>query len=133
MTANVCGKAMRLTVHDSVVVGGASVGACENECLPTMTVCEEHATPDAVRMLAQHLSKELETALLCARVEAHNFDEARAQLKRLRGTVAAFRAARECVDKIDAFDDESELDAALGIEQETMEAMFAAADEASLG
>lgn len=58
MTERICGKIRRVPVHPSVVVGGAAVDVCQNMCLPEMTVCEEHATPCAVRALVMQLVKE---------------------------------------------------------------------------
>ena len=45
-----CNHIYRVKVHESVVIGGASVGRCENEALPGMTKCIEHAGREAMGM-----------------------------------------------------------------------------------
>lgn len=66
MTTRICNKIERVPIHSSVVIGGASVGACENECLPEMVVCEKHATPDAIRMLVTMLVEQRDEAVVRA-------------------------------------------------------------------
>lgn len=95
MTARICGKVKRVPVHPSVVIGGATVDVCQNKCLPEMTVCEEHASPDAVRMLVTMLVKQRDDALLCALVESGNFVEARRELDDEREEVARLKDALE--------------------------------------
>lgn len=60
----------RVSVHPSVVVGGASLGPCKRHALPGMTVCSLHATREAmayyIRQLYeqnQELKKQLQHAL----------------------------------------------------------------------
>lgn len=48
MKKNQCSHINRVAVHSSIKCGGASIGRCENECLPGMVVCWEHATREAL-------------------------------------------------------------------------------------
>ena len=46
-----CGAPMRTAqLHPSIRIGGVTLERCERDVLPTMTVCELHASPDAVRI-----------------------------------------------------------------------------------
>jgi hypothetical protein len=42
------------------VVGGFKVGQCSRPALPRMVVCEQHATPDALRMVILAMASEIE-------------------------------------------------------------------------
>lgn len=55
-----CNKTTRLSVHPSVKIGGATIGKCQNECLPEMTVCWEHASREALVMHIEDLYKRLQ-------------------------------------------------------------------------
>lgn len=57
-----CGRVLRVPIHPSVKIGGASVGVCDRECIRGMTVCVEHADKDAMKMLIDNLYKELDDA-----------------------------------------------------------------------
>jgi len=48
-----CRHVNRVSVHPSVVIGGASLGQCENEVVPGLVMCFEHADKEALSMLAQ--------------------------------------------------------------------------------
>jgi len=42
------------------VLGGASLGRCENKVLPGFVVCHEHVNKEALIMMIRQLTKELE-------------------------------------------------------------------------
>lgn len=56
-TAMKCNHIDRVPLHPSVKIGGPSAGQCENDVLPLLVVCEEHARPEAVRMAMEQLEK----------------------------------------------------------------------------
>lgn len=55
-----CRFVKRASVHPSVVIGGASLGQCENEVVPGLVMCFEHADKEALSMLAQERLIEIE-------------------------------------------------------------------------
>lgn len=55
-----CTYVHRVSVHPSIKVGGASLGRCENDTLPGMTVCWEHADREAMAYHIRYLSKRLD-------------------------------------------------------------------------
>jgi len=54
----ICDHVDRGAVHPTVKAGGGIARRCEREALPGMLVCEEHATPGAVKMVMQRLEDE---------------------------------------------------------------------------
>ena len=44
------------------VIGGVSVGTCQNEVLPGLVVCFEHATKDTLAMLVSSVLQDYEKA-----------------------------------------------------------------------
>jgi len=54
-----CQKVFRAPIHSSVTIGSPSVGKCENDALPGMLFCSEHATRDAMDMAIKILVREL--------------------------------------------------------------------------
>lgn len=57
---NRCNHINRVAVHPSVVVGGASLGQCENQALPLLVKCVEHADRDAIKIAMEQMDKELQ-------------------------------------------------------------------------
>ena len=55
-----CNHITRVSVHPSVRVGGASLGRCENEALPGMTVCYLHADREAMAYQIRHLWNQIQ-------------------------------------------------------------------------
>lgn len=49
-----------LQVHPSVVIGGVSVGRCENESIPGTVVCFEHITKDTLMIMVDQLVRDYE-------------------------------------------------------------------------
>ena len=56
---NQCSYINRVAIHESIKVGGASLGRCENECLPGMTVCYLHATREAMAYAIKLYAKKI--------------------------------------------------------------------------
>lgn len=57
-----CNKTIRVGVHPSVKIGGVTIGECQNECLPEMTVCWRHASREALVMHIKNLYGRLQKA-----------------------------------------------------------------------
>jgi len=47
-------------LFDGHILGGASLGRCENRVLPGFVVCQEHVNREALILMVQQLTKELE-------------------------------------------------------------------------
>ena len=60
MTKRQCNHITRVAIHSSIKFGGASIGRCENECLPGMVVCWEHATREALVYAVKLYAKQVE-------------------------------------------------------------------------
>lgn len=54
----VCGTPTQTaSLHPSIRIGGTVVERCQRRPLPTMVVCEFHATPGAIRLAMESLAK----------------------------------------------------------------------------
>jgi len=59
MMRQVCSHIHRVSVHPSVVIGGASLGGCDKPALPGFTVCAEHVTKEALILKLQQTEEKL--------------------------------------------------------------------------
>jgi len=59
MTKKMCSHIHRVSVHPSVVIGGASLGECDRPALRGLTVCFDHVTKDALLLKLQQTEAEL--------------------------------------------------------------------------
>jgi hypothetical protein len=55
-----CTQRFRASLGHGIIVGGASLGRCQNKCLPGFVVCHEHVTKDALILTVEQLQKEVE-------------------------------------------------------------------------
>lgn len=56
-TTKQCCHIYRASLHPSIKIGGASLGRCEHEALPGMTVCWKHAEREAMAFWIDTLAK----------------------------------------------------------------------------
>ena len=54
-----CSHINIVSVHPSVKIGGASIGQCQNECIPGLVVCAKHADKEALVILVKQLLKRI--------------------------------------------------------------------------
>lgn len=59
--ADKCDHVVRVSIHPSIRIGGASIGRCENKCLPGMVRCYKHADREAMAFMIRSMAKALKT------------------------------------------------------------------------
>lgn len=55
-----CEVVFRVPVHPSIVIGGASLGRCQNDAAPGLTCCWEHANKETLIHYIRMLLKEID-------------------------------------------------------------------------